>query len=249
MPVTQLGDLALYYEELGTGDPVLFLHSGYSRGILAFGGQIQPFSHPYRCLFPDFRGHGRTRCPAPVVWDSPVLARDMLAFLDALDIGRAHLLGYSLGGSVALHMAAMQPGRVRSLITIGCGGVADPTGADDWEPEALEAAGSTEVIARMVALHGEANGGDWRQFMRVSAADWRAYPALTDADWARLTMPLLLIGGERDAFALPARLEAMRARCPQAQTWVVPGAGHRPHMPMEQVQDVNARMLAFLAEV
>lgn len=43
MPYIDLGELQLFYEEIGYGEPVLFLHSGYSRGILAFSGQLQPF--------------------------------------------------------------------------------------------------------------------------------------------------------------------------------------------------------------
>ena len=63
MPYQRINDLNLYYEEVGSGEPILFLHSGYSRGILAFSGQIQPFySAGYQCILPDFRGHGRTQC-------------------------------------------------------------------------------------------------------------------------------------------------------------------------------------------
>ena len=63
MPYVSLKDLKLYYEELGRGETVLFLHSHFSRGILAFGAQIQPFQGKYRCIIPDFRGHGRSICP------------------------------------------------------------------------------------------------------------------------------------------------------------------------------------------
>lgn len=48
MPYVSLKDLKLYYEELGRGETVLFLHSHFSRGILAFGAQIQPFQGKYR---------------------------------------------------------------------------------------------------------------------------------------------------------------------------------------------------------
>ena len=60
---------------------------------------------------------------------------------------------------------------------------------------------------------------------------------------------MLLIGGENDAFASPQRLKEIRGRCPQAEIYSVPGAGHRPHMPTEQVKEVNERMLDFLKRV
>ena len=69
MPYTELNGLNLYYEEFGRGETVLFLHSHFSRGLLAFSGQILPFSGHYRCLFPDFRGHGRTTCD-DLTWNS-----------------------------------------------------------------------------------------------------------------------------------------------------------------------------------
>ena len=134
MPQVQVGNCSIFYEDIGIGFPILFLHSGYSRGIIAFCGQIQPFFHSYRCLLPDFRGHGRTTSEDQD-WDTPKLAQDMAGFLDALEIDKAFLLCYSLGSGVALHLAAMHPERIRGIITIGTGGVADPIGADDFEPE------------------------------------------------------------------------------------------------------------------
>lgn len=245
MPYQTIGDCSLFYEDIGLGDPVLFLHSGYSRGIVAFGAQIQPFFQAYRCLLPDFRGHGRSRC-ADKTWDTPRIAEDMAQFLGALGIQRAHLVGYSLGAGVALHLAASSPQMARSIITIGCGGVADPSGADDFEPEALLHGGQHDLIARMTAMHADAHGGDWQTFMRQSARDWRMYPCLEQAAWQRLTMPMLLIGGEHDPFASPDKLAAMQARCPQATIWTVPGGSHRPHMTLAQGKEVTERMLAFI---
>ena len=82
MPYVSLKDLKLYYEELGRGETVLFLHSHFSRGILAFGAQIQPFQGKYRCIIPDFRGHGRSICE-DLSWDSRRIADDMINFIDA----------------------------------------------------------------------------------------------------------------------------------------------------------------------
>ncbi len=247
MPYQSVTGFEIFYEDIGVGPPLLFLHSHYSRSLLAFSGQIQPFSHKYRCLYPDFPGHGRTR--GGKEWNTPRAADTMAEFLAALGIDRAFLLGYSMGGGVALHLAAAHPGLAQAVITIGTGGVPDPQGADDYEPEALLTRGETATIERMRALHLDAHGGDWQTYARQTAADWRNYPRLTDAEWSRLTMPMLLIGGENDSFASPEKLTAMKARCPQAEIWSVPGAGHRPHMPMEQVRSVNERMLAFLQGV
>ena len=243
--IGRLSDCSIFFEDIGIGEPILFLHSGYSRGIIAFSGQIQPFSHSYRCLLPDFRGHGRTRSENKD-WDTPQICDDMAGFLNAIGIEKAHLIGYSLGGGVALHLAAKYPEMVRSITTIGCGGIADPTGADDFEPESLIQSNQLQLIELMKVQHAEAHGGDWQHHMRQSAQDWRRYPSLSENDWSKLAMPMLLIGGENDIFASHQRLLEMKACCPQAEIWVVPGGSHRPHMPMEQIKEVNLRILNFL---
>lgn len=95
MPYMNFKDLNMFYEDMGCGEPILFLHSHFSRSLLAFGAQIQPFQGEYRCLFPDFRGHGRTKCES-LEWDSRKIADDMAGFLDALEIPSAHLLPTAL---------------------------------------------------------------------------------------------------------------------------------------------------------
>ena len=153
MPYIDLGELQLFYEEIGYGEPVLFLHSGYSRGILAFSGQLQPFyAAGYRCFYPDFRGHGRTMCES-LEWDSAVIAEDMIRFLDRCGIERIHLIGYSTGGGVAYYMAARHPERIKTVTAIGNGGIVDDAGAEDFEPEALEERGQTDFIEKVKCLH------------------------------------------------------------------------------------------------
>lgn len=81
MPYVQLNNLEMYYEQIGVGDPVLFLHSGFSRGILAFASQILDFQNKYKCYFPDFRGHGRTRSQN-LEWSTPQHSEDIITFMN-----------------------------------------------------------------------------------------------------------------------------------------------------------------------
>ncbi|MBE6936057.1 MAG: alpha/beta hydrolase [Ruminococcaceae bacterium] len=242
MPHIRCKDLLLFYEEFGRGEPLLMLHSAFSRGILAFASQIQPFQGQYRCLIPDFRGHGRTRCQ-DLTWDSDRHAEDMIAFLDALGIERVHLMGYSMGANVGLYLAARYPHRVRSLIAIGASHEPTPANVEDYLPEPLLARGEHDFIEDMIVRHQEAHRGDLQTYLRVNAADWQLHPRLTEAEWQAITCPVLFISGEHDPFS---DLPALQKHCPHALCHLVEDGSHRPHFVMEQGREINQRMLEFL---
>lgn len=247
MPYQKVRDCSIFYEDFGIGEPILFLHSGYSRGIIAFSGQIQPFFHSFRCLMPDFRGHGRT-ISENKDWDTQIIADDMIDFLKELQIEKVHLIGYSLGGGVALHMAAKYSHIIKSITVIGCSGIADSTGAKDYEPEALIHDKRWDFIELIKVTHAQAHGGDWEHHMRQSVRDWCRYPNLTEEDWSKLTMKMLCIAGENDTLVPRKRLTDIQKKCPRAQILIVPGYGHRPHMPTDNVKEVNQKILQFLQE-
>ncbi|WNS45326.1 alpha/beta hydrolase [Paenibacillus sp. MMS20-IR301] len=245
MPYVNCNDLQIYYEKLGTGDPVIFLHSSYSRGILAFSSQLLDFQHTYTCYFPDFRGHGRTRC-ASLRWSTPQLAADIIDFMDQMEIGRAHIVGYSTGANVGLYLAVQNPERVATLTVIGTGGFCNPAGAEAYEPDRLEQAGEHAFIGQMLERHAEAHQGNWQEFMRQSAGDWRSYPDLTAAQLSGIGCPVFIIAGEHDTYATTDRVIVLASLLRGAEVLVVPGAGHGPHMGREQPVLVNDAILDFL---
>jgi pimeloyl-ACP methyl ester carboxylesterase len=247
MPYITVNAADIYYESLGVGEPLLFLHSGYSRGILAFSCQMLDFQQNYTCYYPDFRGHGRTHC-ASLEWSTPQIAEDMLGFLDALQIQKAHLFGYSLGANVALYLAIQAPDRVATLTTIGCSGFADARGADEYEPEALVRSQQHATIAHMRTNHAEAHRGNWEEFMRQSARDWRLYPQLTSEQLSAIQAPALFISGEADSFVTEEQLKRLSGLVSGSQYWVVPGCSHRPHMLREKPEEVNDAVLSFLKQ-
>uniref|UniRef100_UPI0040578003 alpha/beta fold hydrolase n=1 Tax=Acetatifactor sp. TaxID=1872090 RepID=UPI0040578003 len=245
MPYVSFKDLKLYYEDLGRGEPVLFLHSGFSRGILAFGAQIQPFQGKYRCIFPDFRGHGRTICE-DLTWDTRRIADDMIEFMDVLEIKRVHLFAYSMGASVGMYMSSKYPERVCSLVAIGASSEPVPDGAEDFLPENLIAKNDIATIEDMKVRHYEAHRGDWQTYMRQTVADWLNHPKLSKEEWAAIKCPVLFIKGEQDIFSSNTEL---KKKCPHAVTHEVPGGGHRPHFVMEQGKEINKLVLDFLEQL
>lgn len=245
MPYIKLNDLNMFYEEFGRGEALLFLHSHFSRGLLAFSGQILPFSGRYRCLYPDFRGHGRTMCKS-LNWNSRIIADDMADFIGSLGIEAVHLVGYSCGAYVGCYMAAKYPKKVKSLVTIGGGAYPRPEGSGDFLPEKLEEKNETDFIEDMKERHYDAHQGDWRTFLRMTVADWQAHPNLTDEEWAAIKCPAFFINGENDPFGT---CDELREKVSGSEVYEVKGSGHRPHFVGERAEDINTKILAFLSDV
>ncbi len=235
----------MFYEKMGTGEPIIFLHSGYSRGILSFASQMLDFQKNYTCYYPDFRGHGRTRCDS-LEWNTPQLAADIIDFMDGMNISRAHLIGYSLGASVALYCAVNNPERISTLTTIGTSGFADPTGADEFEPEWLIENEKQDVINQMIERHEEAHRGNWQEHMRQATRDWRLYPLLSKEQLSNIHCPSLLITGENDPFVGEEKIQFLSSLIKNSQYLVVKGCSHRPHMLRENPVFVNDYILNFL---
>jgi len=105
----------LHYETAGTGDiPVVLVH-GYGMSSAIWEKALPLFPSNYRLFAVDLRGFGRSDKPENG-YSCPELADDIGAFLDALGLSRAVLIGYSFGGLVTQHFAARHPGRVRALV-------------------------------------------------------------------------------------------------------------------------------------
>ena len=114
MPKATIGDLELYYEEHGSGEPLIMV-LGLGQDVATWGLQIEALSKHLRLIVFDNRDAGRSsRCPDNYTTQS--MAQDMMGLMDHLEIERTHLLGTSMGGMIAQHVALMAPERLKSLI-------------------------------------------------------------------------------------------------------------------------------------
>ena len=194
----------LWYEVHGTGKPLVLLHGGY--GSTETFAPIRPaLAARRRLIAVDLQGHGRTAdTDRPLRYES--LADDVAALLRHLDLPAVDLLGYSLGGGVALRTAIQHPDLVRRLVL-----VSTPCRRRGWYPEVLAA------MAAQDARTGERMRGTPPHERYASVAprpqDWPALWAKTgellrrDYDWsaevAALPMPVLLVYADADA--IPVR--------------------------------------------
>ncbi len=107
--------LHLYYETHGTGSPLILLHGGLMSGE-SFGPQLPALSERHQVITVDLQGHGRTAdIDRPL--DHALMADDIAALIDHLGLEKPDIVGYSLGGGVALHVAIRHPEKVNRLVS------------------------------------------------------------------------------------------------------------------------------------
>ena len=110
----EVNGLNMYFETRGTGRPLILLHGGLGSGEM-FGPVLPAFAEHHQVIAPDLQGHGRTAdIDRPI--DIRLMADDIAALIDHLGLDRPDVVGYSLGGGVALHTAAKYPAKVGRLV-------------------------------------------------------------------------------------------------------------------------------------
>ena len=117
MPIERVNGVDLHYLQAGEGDDVLLL-CGLGDDVTAWDGQLGPFSERYRVTVVDNRGVGRSSLPEGefTVRD---LAADTIALCEAIGIGPAHVMGFSMGGAITQELAIARPDLARSLVIVG----------------------------------------------------------------------------------------------------------------------------------
>jgi len=118
MPILEGADVRLNYFVAGEGTPVTLLH-GFTQSGRSWKEVITTMPQGWRWVVPDLRGHGETRIRPGVECTMDGCAADLEMLWDHLGVERTHLVGYSMGGRLALHVAARKPERLLSLLTIG----------------------------------------------------------------------------------------------------------------------------------
>lgn len=223
----QIAGDPLYAESAGRGEPVLLLHGG--------GASLHDLSVPATALAGEYTvhgyerpGHGRSP-DRPGGFDYDSWCEQAVGVLDALDVPSAHLVGHSDGGIIALLVALRYPHRVRSLVTISAN--LDPTGLHL----------SADELAAAVAAAGHP-GADTPLADRLRWL-WLTAPQITPAELAAITVPALVVAGDRDSIR-PAHTRAIAAAIPGAELVLVPNATHG--LVTEHAERLTGVLLAFL---
>jgi 3-oxoadipate enol-lactonase/4-carboxymuconolactone decarboxylase len=232
--------------------PVLLLHS-IGTSLHVWDPQAAALARRYRVIRPDLRGHGASGVP-DFPYSMAQMAADQVALLDALGIKQAHVVGLSIGGCIAMRMAADAPDRVASLVALDTALEFPPF--DLWQ-ERIDAVLEKGTVALVEAVMPRwvanpalpSSQGLRRMLLNTDRVGYAAAAAaLRDAratDVAgRIAVPTTVVVGERDIPSPPDVAKRIADGIPGARFVVIPGAAHVPTL--EFPEPVNAALLAHL---
>jgi 3-oxoadipate enol-lactonase len=272
MPYATTPDkVRLYYEEVGQGTPILFVHE-FASDYRGWEPQMREFGKRYRCITYSARGYIPSDIPADKdAYSYRHVMRDAVAVLDHLRIDRAHFIGLSMGGYTTLQVALNHPERVRSMVLAGTGSGSERWYTPDFHKHSrelgdqFEREGSARVAqtygmgpARLPFLLKDPRGfaefskqlaeHDARGSANTSRGFQGARPSLYDfaADIEKLATPALIVVGDEDARCIEPSL-FLKEAIPASGLVILPKTGHVVNL--EEPDLFNAVVGDFLSRV
>jgi 3-oxoadipate enol-lactonase len=260
MSELEIDGLAIHYEILGAGEPVVFLN-GVMMTAQSWILQTSFFRHRFQCVLHDMRGQLLSGKPDEP-WSLETHVEDLRILLDHLEIDRCHLVGTSYGGEVGLIFAFTYPERAKSLTVISSVSHVGPKldrAVQSWADAALATPEQLYRVAlplnfssRFIAQNSEVlQQGEDR--LRACPPDFfPAFARLVEAfrgvditdDLPRITCPTLVLVGEKDALKPVSYSRLIAETIPGAEFLIVPNAGHA--VVIEKPSEINSVLLGFL---
>ena len=258
--VARVRGIELTYTDAGRGPAVVFLH-GFPFDRSMWRGQVERLSADFRVIAPDLRGHGEsTLTSEPSTME--VLAEDVAALLDELNVPRAVVCGLSMGGYVALALYRAHPSRVRALVLADTRSKADTEDARRTREENARRAlaeGMSPIVDSMLPklLSESTRENEPEVVARVremmsgvspegAAAALRGMALRRDQTdlLASIDVPALVVVGSEDAVTPPSEAEAMHALIEGSRLRVIEGAGHVSNV--ERPEEFDRALAEFL---
>lgn len=272
MPKVKMSDgTSLYYEEAGSGTPVVFVHE-FAGDYRTWEPQVRYFSRLHRCVTYSQRGYPPSDVPTdPNRYGQDIARGDVIALMDALGVEKAHVVGHSMGAYTALHVGIHQPARCISVTAAGCGwgSLPDAAAREAMRKMAIENAKMfrERTMAESAAIYGDGamrhaqkfkDPRGYAEFMRMLAEHSPVGHALTmerlqarrptfwdmEADLKKFAVPLLIVVGDEDESCLDGSVFLKRA-APTAGLYVIPRSGH--NIPTEEPWAFNAALADLFA--
>src|SRR5262249_11319631 len=224
----------IWYATYGSGAPVIMLHGGLGHsGNWGYQGPALAKSR-YRAVLIDSRGHGRsTRDSRPFMYE--LMASDVVAVMDVLQLGKAAVVGWSDGACTALILARKAPERVAGVFFFGCN--MDPSGLKEIEPN--------PILDRCLGRHAKdyarlsATPDQFKPFAEAVGLMQRTQPNYSARDLAEMRVPITIVQSEHDEFIKREHAEYLSQSIPNAELVVLSGVSH--FAPLQRPEQFNDR--------
>lgn len=234
----QANGVNFHYLEAGAGEPLLLLHGGTMSAHGNWADHLPLFAQHFRVIAPDMRGHGRTLNPTGQ-YSYPLLADDMMAFIQALGLSRPFLCGFSDGGIIGSLIAIRSAGMLRALVNHAgydlfqpansagyrmlFGGSEDATRAN---PEHFQRE-FPEGVHKWQEEHDSVQGANyWKRLLSEIWPMWTQPMAYTVEDFRTIAIPTLISVGDRDFFNSVEEGVAIYRFLARGELSVVPNLAH-----------------------
>lgn len=261
-----------YFELIGEGTPLVFIHGAFADARM-WDPQWQYFSSNYRVMRYDLRGHGRTGASSLDRYTIETYVDDLSSLLDALDIHTPILCGQSFGGSIAQAFAARWQEKIRALILAGSMVAIDLSLMDkllcrvlfpEWAMMAAIKVMSTKKFIHFSLCLGRLTIG--KQFLSQDEATikyleqcmfqindneylklWRSLYSFTLRPLERIICPTLVLNGENESKSMTRHTQELLRRIPLSESRIIPTAYHASNL--DNVMAFNAIMEDFLHSI
>ena len=249
MPHLSSNGITLYYEEHGSGEPLILI-MGFTVSSIGWHWNVPAFARDFRTIAFDNRGVGQSDKP-DTPYSMQMFADDTAGLLDGLGIDQAHVFGISMGGMIAQEFALRYPQRVKTLI-LGCTNCGGPNTIPSKDPEVLNMLGNIETfdvqqaalamtkvavtpwfmqkhmdillqMNQMSMQHPTPKHGMVRQMQAIQGHD-------TYARLPQVSVPTLVVTGKEDGLVPPENSVTLAQRIPHADLVLLANASHMFHM-------------------
>lgn len=264
-PTLKLENVNLFYDDIGSGTPIVFIHGLTLSGSM-WKPQIEGLSESYRLIIPDLRGHGKSSAPKHG-YTFHEYASDIKTLIYQLKLEKVHLIGFSLGGAIAAEFSAVFSHLLHSTIVISPMSQR-PIPGNDLEIKISEfrkvmAEDGVEIAVENVLLKdsifGKINVGlnEWIN-LKKAIREFSGYPLnenfSTENDSYRIMdllqafdKPFMIITGKNDTDYFHSAARALDTALQNSQIVSIEDAGH--FCTIEQPEKINRILLKFINSV
>ena len=225
--------IKIYYESFGSGKSLILLHGAMATSQV-WKPYVPIFSNDFNIILPDVRGHGKTENPSKNI-DLQLISDDIVALIDTLKLNKPYLCGWSMGGDVGLDIAMRYPDCVSGLIVGGVTHHISESYFSSLKAMGLEGPGqinfeqaekSIPQLINLWKIEHVQSPLHWKELLTQLSFEMINPTLPAEDDLKQITVPTLIVWGDRDQFLPVEDAVELYRLIPNAQLAVVPNADH-----------------------